>query len=623
MINYLSVENLSHNWGETVLFDNLTFGISEGQKVALIAKNGAGKTSLLNILAQVAPPLEGEITYRKSIVVGYLPQEPQLDEEQTVLEAVFSSDNEEVKVIRAYEAALEANDQEALGDLITQMDHLRAWDYELRIKQILSELKITRYEQSIKELSGGQRKRLALANLLINEPDFLILDEPTNHLDLDMVEWLEKYLQKSKATLLMVTHDRYFLDRVCNEIMELADGTLYAYHGNYSYFLEKRAERLAQFKQEVEKARNLMRSEQEWINRTPSARSTKAKYRVDAFQELKEKASQSITEEEVKLQIKASRLGKNILNLAHVSKAFGDLKILEDFSYKFARGEKVGIVGHNGSGKSTFLNIITGNLEADSGTIEVGETIVYGYFKQAGISIDEGKKVLEVITDIAEEIDLGNGRSMSAAQFLRHFLFPNEMHYVEVGRLSGGEKKRLYLLTVLMNNPNFLILDEPTNDLDIFTLNVLEEYLQNFEGCLLIVSHDRYFMDKLAEHIFVFEGQGQVRDFPGNYSQLQTQKAQELKAAKKDQKKSKTKGKAPKERPRKLSYMEQKELEALEPEMENLEKNIAELEQQLNSGTLSAEEITTIAKDLNQLNTHLEEKEMRWLELSEIAEQKG
>ncbi len=620
MINYLSVENLSHNWGETVLFDDLTFGISEGQKVALIAKNGAGKTTLLNILAQVTPSLEGSVTYRKDIRVGYLPQEPELDNTQTVIEAVFSSDNEEVEVIRAYEEALESGDQEALGDLITKMDHLGAWDYELRIKQILSELKIIRYDQPIKELSGGQRKRVALANLLINEPDFLILDEPTNHLDLDMVEWLEKYLQKSKATLLMVTHDRYFLDRVCNEIMELTDGTLYAYHGNYSYFLEKRAERIANFKQEVEKARSLMKTEREWINRTPSARSTKAKYRVDAYKDLKEKASQSISEEEVKLDIKASRMGKNILNLENVHKAFDELVILKDFTYKFARGEKVGIVGNNGTGKSTFLNIITGHKEADSGSIEVGETIVYGYFKQEGIQIDDSKKVLEVISDIADDINLGNGRTMSAAQFLRFFLFPNEMHHVEVARLSGGEKKRLYLLTVLMKNPNFLILDEPTNDLDIFTLNVLEEYLQTFAGCLLIVSHDRYFMDKLAEHIFVFEGQGQVRDFPGNYSQLQENKALKAKEEKKAQKvESKVKEKQVKERPRKLSYMEQKEFAALEPEMEALEEEKKDIENSLNSGTLGPEEITDAAKRLSEVNEELEEKEMRWLELSELA----
>lgn len=620
MINYLSVENLSHNWGETTLFDHLTFGISEGQKVALIARNGAGKTTLLRILAGEAPPLEGTVTYRNGIRTGYLSQDPQLDDTQTVIEVIFSSENEEVEVIKAYEAALGSGNQELLGELISKMDHLGAWDYESRIKQILSELKITHFDQPIKELSGGQRKRVALANLLINEPDFLILDEPTNHLDLDMVEWLEAYLQKSKATLLMVTHDRYFLDRVCNEIVEMADGTLYPYRGNYTYFLEKRADRLAQHKQDVEKARNLMRTEQEWINRMPQARATKAKYRVNAFEGLKEKANQSIGDEEVKLDIQASRLGKNILNLEHLNKRFDDQIILEDFNYRFARGEKVGIVGNNGSGKSTFLNIITGNKTVDSGTIEVGETIVYGYFKQSGIQIDDAKKVIEVITDIAEHISLGNDRTMSAAQFLRHFLFPNEMHYVEVQRLSGGERKRLYLLTVLMKNPNFLILDEPTNDLDIFTLNVLEEYLQNFAGCLLIVSHDRYFMDKLAEHIFVFEGQGQIRDFPGNYTQLQANKTSLAKEEKKvaKVKKEKTATKPVKERARKLTFMEKKEFEGLEGEMETLETEKLGIEESFNSGSLSPEEITEAAIRLSAINDSLDEKEMRWLELSEI-----
>lgn len=620
MINYLSVENLTHNWGEKVLFDNLTFGIAEGQKVALIARNGAGKTTLLNILAELSPALEGTVTYRKGINVGYLPQEPELDKTQTVIEAVFSSENESVVVIKAYEEALEKNDTEALGDLITKMDHLGAWDYETRIKQILTELKITRYDQPIKELSGGQRKRVALANLLINEPDFLILDEPTNHLDLDMVEWLESHLQKSKATLLMVTHDRYFLDRVCNEIVELADGTLYPYRGNYTYFLEKRQERIANHKMEVEKARNLMRTEQEWINRMPQARATKAKYRVDAFKGLKEKASQSIGEEEVKLEIQSARMGKNILNLEHVNKKFDDLTILDDFNYRFARGEKVGIVGNNGTGKSTFLNIITGGKSPDSGTIEVGETIVYGYFRQDGIQIEDDKKVIDIISDIATDINLGNGRTMSAAQFLRHFLFPNEMHHVEVQRLSGGEKKRLYLLTVLMKNPNFLILDEPTNDLDIFTLNVLEEYLQTFAGCLLIVSHDRYFMDKLAEHIFVFEGQGVIRDFPGNYTQLQANKAELAKAEKKVTKEVK-KEKAPKpvkERERKLSFKEKRELETLETDIEQLETDKSQLETELNSGNMSPDEITAAAIRLNEINDDLDEKEMRWLELSEI-----
>lgn len=620
MINYLSVENVTHIWGEKVLFENLNFGISEGQKVALIARNGAGKTTLLNILAQLNPSLEGTVTYRKGIEVGYLPQEPLLDKDLTVMEAVFSSENKIVETIKAYERALEGEDQDELGDLITKMDQMGAWDYESRIKQILSELKIIRFDQPIHELSGGQRKRVALANLLINEPTFLILDEPTNHLDVDMIEWLEGYLQKSKATLLMVTHDRYFLDRVCNEVMELDNAQLYSYKGNYSYFVEKRAERVAQHRQDVEKARNLMKTEQEWINRMPQARATKAKYRVNAFDGLKAKATQNIEEEEVKLEIQASRLGKNILNLEGVNKRFDDLVILDNFNYKFARGEKVGIVGDNGTGKSTFLNIITGAIPVDSGNIEVGETIVYGYFHQQGIDIAEGKKVIDVISDIADDINLGNGRTMSASQFLRHFLFPNEMHHTLVNKLSGGERKRLYLLTVLMKNPNFLILDEPTNDLDIFTLNVLEEYLREFPGCLIIVSHDRYFMDKLSEHIFVFEGQGKVRDFPGNYSQLQVQRKETEKQAKQTVKQVKPKAAKPvKEKARKMSFKEKLELETIEKDIETLEATKSEIEASLISGNLDADQITDAAKNLSNINNELEEKEMRWLELSELA----
>ncbi len=619
-VNYLSVENLTHHYGDVRLFDNLNFGISEGEKVGLIARNGTGKTTLLNILAQILPSDSGSVIYRKGITIGYLPQLPEVNDTNTVIEEIFESENPQVIAIKAYEQALESGDHEELGHLIEELDKLGAWDFEARIKQILTQLKITKFDQLIGQLSGGQKKRVALAHILISEPDFLILDEPTNHLDLEMIEWLEDFMSRSKATLLMVTHDRYFLDRVCNEIFELADQTLYHYKGNYQYFLEKREERISTHNAQVEKAKNLLKTEQDWMNRMPQARGTKAKYRVDAFDDLKKRAHSGIQEQSINLDIKAARLGKKIIECFNVSKAFGDLKILDDFNYKFAQGEKVGIIGKNGTGKSTFLNTITGALEPDSGHLETGETVVVGYYRQDGMKIEDDKKVIDVIADISENITLGSGNSMSPAQFLRHFLFPNEMHYVQVEKLSGGEKKRLYLMTVLMKNPNFLILDEPTNDLDIFTLNLLEEYLQNFKGCVVIVSHDRYFMDKIVDHLFVFEGQGVIKDFPGNYSIYHDFKIEEEKEKRKVEKEKKEpviKDK-PKDKPKKLSFKEKKEMEQLEVDMENLNTEKENIENELNSGSLSPEEIGDKAKRLNEIIEFLDEKEMRWLELSEI-----
>ncbi len=622
-IAYLSVENLTQHWGDIQLFNDLTFGISEGQKVGLIARNGEGKTTLLNILAQVKPAETGAVIYRKGISLGYLSQEPILNNDNTVIEEIFASDNPQVLAIKAYEKALEEEKHDELGDLIETLDKLNAWDFEARIKQILSQLKITRFNQLISELSGGQKKRVALANILINEPDFLILDEPTNHLDLEMIEWLEDHLKRSKATLIMVTHDRYFLDRICNEIYELADKTLYNYKGNYAYFLEKREERIQTEALQIEKAKNLLKKEQDWMNRQPQARATKAKYRIDAFHDLKKKAQGGTQEQTINLDIQSARLGKKIIECHNVNKSFDDLKILDDFSYKFAQGEKVGIIGKNGTGKSTFLNTITGGLLPDSGEVETGETVVVGYYRQSGIQIDDDKKVIDVISEISEHITLGSGNSMSPAQFLRHFLFNNQMHHVQVNKLSGGEKKRLYLMTVLMKNPNFLILDEPTNDLDIFTLNLLEEYLQSFKGCVVIVSHDRYFMDKIVDHLFVFEGNGKIKDFPGNYSIYHDFKEQEAKEQRKEERaKQETKQDTPqtsKEKPRKLTFKEKKEMEQLEEDLETLGTTKNEIENELNSGNLDSDALNEKAKQLSEIMNKIDEKEMRWLELSEIG----
>jgi len=620
MINYLSVENLTYHYGDIALFENVSFGVAEGQKVALIARNGAGKTTLFNILTGQFPPQDGEVTLRKGIRVGYLPQEPVLNNDLTVTQELFNGTGQLIETIRQYEEALVSHDAELLSRLTAMMDHLNAWDYESRIKQILAQLKITRFEQKISELSGGQRKRVALAKVLISEPEFLFLDEPTNHLDLDMIEWLEQYLSKSKATLLMITHDRYFLDRVCNQIMELENETIYQYSGNYHYYLEKREERIARKTAEVEKAQNLLRKEQDWMNRQPQARATKAKYRIDAFYELKDVASQKLSGRELELNIQGARLGSKVLDMAGVCKSYDDLNLLQNFTYKFARNEKVGIIGNNGTGKTTLLSMITGTVQPDSGTIDIGETVVFGYYRQQGIVIDDNKKVIEVISDISEKISMDDNQNMSASQFLRYFLFPNEMHYVQVNKLSGGERKRLHLMTVLMKNPNFLILDEPTNDLDIFTLNVLEDYLRGFKGCVIIVSHDRYFMDKVVDHVFVFEGNGVIKDFPGNYTdyqdykkELEKQRAQDKPAATKVVEKS-----ANVSSTRKLSFKEKKELEQLEADIAALENEKQQIESNLSSGSLNAAELTTASNRIGEVIALLEEKEMRWLELNDI-----
>ncbi|MBN2598832.1 MAG: ABC-F family ATP-binding cassette domain-containing protein [Marinifilaceae bacterium] len=620
MISYLQVENLSKSYGDLTLFENISFGIGQGHKIALIAKNGTGKTTLLNIISGLDSQDSGDISFRSDLKTAYLEQNPDLNNSNTVLNEVFNSTDSVLSVIRDYERIINENDQEAMTDIIEKMDQFKAWDYENKVKQILSKLKITNFDQIIGELSGGQKKRVGLAKVLITDPDFLILDEPTNHLDLEMIEWLEEYLNKSKGTLLMVTHDRYFLDRVCNEIIEMESNSLFTYKGNYSYYLEKRAERIENLNAEVGKAQKLMKTEQEWIRRMPQARGTKAKYRVDAFEDIKKKASSGFKETKMDLDIKSARLGNKILELDRLYKSYGDLKILEDFSYKFQRGEKIGIVGKNGTGKSTFLNMITRNIKADSGSIEIGETVVYGYYKQDGITINENERIIDVIKEIAESIDLGNGKVMSASQFLEYFLFPTKTQYNQVSKLSGGEKRRLYLMTVLMKNPNFLILDEPTNDLDIMTLNVLEDYLLSFSGCLIIVSHDRYFMDKVVDQLFVFEGDGIIRNFPGNYTIYRDSQVQQEKEIKKTEKLATPKKEKPKSEPtKKLSFNEKREFEQLEVDIETLTTEKEEIEIAMSSGSLSNDELMEKAGRIEKVIELIDEKEFRWLELSERA----
>lgn len=620
MISFLQVENLSKRFGEQLLFENITFGIGKNQKVALIAKNGIGKSTLLRIIAGKDSADTGSVIFRNDISIGILDQDPELNPENYVFEEVFNSENPTLKLIKTYEQAVKDNDASALEELIPQMDALAAWDYDTQVKQILSELKVDKYSQRIKELSGGQRKRVGLAKILISNPDFLILDEPTNHLDVEMTEWLEEYLEKTNATLLMVTHDRYFLDRVCDKIIEIDDFGLFAYEGNYSYYLEKRDERIEARNASIDKAKNLLRTEQEWMRRMPQARGHKAKYRIDNFYKIKEVASQNTTEQQLELDIKGQRLGKKILELEHVNKSYGDFRVLRDFSYKFVRGEKIGIIGKNGVGKSTFLNIITRQIEPDNGTIEIGETVVYGYYKQDGISFKEDDRPIDIVKNISEKIDLGNGRVMSASQFLEYFLFPDKLQYSLVAKLSGGERRRLYLLTILMSNPNFLILDEPTNDLDIMTLNVLEDYLKSFQGCLIIVSHDRFFTDKVVDRVFAFEGDGVVKDFPGNYTQYKNKKEEEELLRKQEEKKIPVAPKPvrEKEKIRKLTFKEKQEIQQLESDMEKLNTEKTTLETALNSGTLDTEELVKSSQRIAEIIDLLDEKEMRWLELSEI-----
>ena len=627
MTSYLQVDKLTKSFGDLVLFEEITFGIAQGQKVGLIAKNGSGKTTLLNILAGKEDYDSGAVVFRNDLRVGYLEQTPHYPAGLTVLQACFYSPNETVRLIADYEQALASGDQSRLDELLLRMDSLKAWDYEQRAKQILGQLKIHHFDQKVETLSGGQLKRVALANVLITEPELIILDEPTNHLDLEMTEWLEGYLSRANISILMVTHDRYFLDRVCSEIIEIDRKQLYQYKGNYSYYLEKRQERIDAQNADIDRASNLLRKELDWMRRQPQARGTKAKYRIDAFYELEKQAKQQHEQGKVNLDVKASYIGSKIFEAEHVSKRFGDLKIVEDFNYIFARYEKMGIVGNNGTGKSTFIKMLVGELEPDSGRFDVGETVRFGYYSQEGLQFDERMKVIDVVQDIAEYIDLGDGRKLGVSQFLNYFLFTPEKQHSYVHKLSGGEKRRLYLCTVLMRNPNFLVLDEPTNDLDIVTLNVLEEYLRGFKGCVIVVSHDRYFMDKVVDHLLVFHGNAEIQDFPGNYTQyrlwkeMQTEQERKKSAAApaSNDSAAKKSSRPEKEQKKKLSFKERKEFESLDAEIPQLEEEKARLEVEMSSGTLSNDQLLAKSERIAALIAEIDEKTMRWLELSEWA----
>jgi ATP-binding cassette subfamily F protein uup len=616
---FLQVSSLTKSFGDLLLFADISFGISEGQRIGLIAKNGTGKTTLLNILAGKEDSDSGEVVFRNDLRIGYLNQDPQYPAGLTVLQACFHSGSEVVKTIAGYEQALASGNHAQLDEWMSRMDQLKAWDYEQRAKQILSRLNINDFNQKTEELSGGQLKRVALANVLITEPDLLILDEPTNHLDLAMTEWLEDYLSRSRMTLLMVTHDRYFLDRVCSEIIEIDNRQIYAYKGNYNYYLEKRQERMDSQNMELERANNLFRKELEWMRRQPQARANKAKARIDSFYDLEKKVQQGRADDNMKLAAKASYIGNKIFEAQHVSKRFGDVRIVEDFNYVFARYEKLGIVGNNGTGKTTFIRMLIGEIAPDQGDFDIGETVRFGYYSQIGLQFDEGMKVLDVVQNIAEVIDLGGGRKLTASQFLQHFLFAPEKQHDFVHKLSGGERRRLYLCTVLIKNPNFLVLDEPTNDLDIVTLNVLEEYLASFKGCVIVVSHDRYFMDKVVDHLLVFKGQGEILDFPGNYSQYRESNSchPAPDAESPDNRKGLRVKPATTSISNKLTFKEKRELETLEKEIPELETEQSRLETELSSGALSSDELIAKSQRISQIIEELDAKTIRWIELSE------
>ena len=614
-MNYLSVENISKSYGERVLFEDISFGINKDQKIAFIAKNGTGKTSILNIIVGNDIPDTGQIVSRKGLHIAFLSQNDNLQGEQTIEEAIFSSDSQILKIVQQYEEALKDPENSAIYQkAFDLMDQYNAWDFETQYKQILSKLQLNDLSLKVESLSGGQRKRLSLAIILINKPDLLILDEPTNHLDLEMIEWLEEYFKKEKITLFMVTHDRYFLERVCNEIIELDQGKLYAYKGNYSYYLEKKEERLAIEQTTLGKAKNLFKKELDWMRRQPKARTTKSKSRIEDFYQIKEKAHQRRQDHKVQLEINMERMGSKILELHNTSKAFGEKVVLNKFDYVFKRGERIGIIGKNGSGKSSFLNIITGSLPVDTGKVVIGETIKFGYYTQKGIAIKEGQKVIEVIKEFGDYIPLTKGRTISAGQLLERFLFDRKKQYDFVEKLSGGEQKRLYLCTVLIQNPNFLILDEPTNDLDILTLNVLESFLLDFPGNLLVVSHDRYFMDKIVDHLFIFDTNGNINGFPGNYTDYRAYEDSQpikqvvRKKSNDTREKSSSKGK--------LSYNENREFQNLEKEIANLTKEKNTIEKQFETGEVETNSINEISQKLQEIITNLEIKEERWLELS-------
>jgi ATP-binding cassette subfamily F protein uup len=629
--NYLSVENISKAYGEKVLFSELSLGIDQGQKIALIANNGTGKTTLLNIIAGIDTPDSGDVVFRRDIRVGYLPQEPDFEDAITVADYIFYDDSPVMQAIKAYEQAADNHSQqqstateEALTLATQRADALDIWQHEAKVQQILGKLEIQLPNREIAKLSGGEKKRVAIARLLINNPDILIMDEPTNHLDISMIEWLENYLSTDNTTLLMVTHDRYFLDNVTNEILELDGGQIHKYNGNYEYFLEKKQDRIEREAKETEKAKNLMRKELEWMRRQPKARGTKSKSRIEAFYDLKEKAGNIRKEDSISFNVKMNRLGGKVMELKNLRKGYEDTIFFSNFTYTFKKGERIGIVGKNGAGKSTFLNVITEKEPLDAGTVVPGDTLVIGYYNQKGLKIAEDKRVIEVIRDIADVLPLGGKEgSLTAMQLLQTFNFHPKQQHDYVSTLSGGERRRLYLLTLLMENPNFLILDEPTNDLDLLTLTTLEEFLMNYQGCLLIVSHDRYFLDRLCDHLFVFEGDGQIKDYNGSYTQYRIEKQAEEEQKQKQEKADKTEAPKPSQptnnaKPRKATYKEKQEWERLEGEMEVLEQQKAELTEKLSSGEGDHTQIAEWAKEIETVNQQLEEKEMRWLELSEL-----
>jgi len=617
MLNILQIESLCKYIGELVLFEGVGFQLNNGDKAALVGVNGAGKTTLLKMVMGIESAGAGTIKVSNNIRMAYLDQEPDFQGDLTVVEALFRSENSSMRTIQEYEEAVASHNPAKIEQAISNMDRMKLWDYENRIKQILTQLDITNFSQKTQELSGGQKKRLALANTLLNEPDFLILDEPTNHLDLSVIEWLENYLQRSSVTLLMVTHDRFFLDRICNVVLEFDQKKLYRYEGNYTRYVEKREIRIYNERLEVEKAQNLMRKEEDWMSRMPKARSTKAKYRIDNFYKLKEKSSQKRDDKTIRINVQESRMGSKILVAKELSFRWGDKYFLKDFSYTFSRFEKIGLIGSNGSGKSTFLEILARNLQPEHGIIETGETIKFGYYRQSGMKFDENMRVLDAVTEIAEIITVADGTSITASQFLNYFLFPPTRQHDYIYKLSGGEKRRLYLCSVLMQNPNFLILDEPTNDLDITTLQILEDYLLSFNGCVLIVSHDRFFLDTIADHLFIFEGNGIIKDFPGNYSDYSKWK--------KDQEKIKPviasgiKKEMPNKnnKKQKFTFNEKRELEQLEKEIEVLEKEKTDVEHMLNSGSIDSAFLIEKSNRLGEIIRELEIKSDRWLDLSE------